>query len=399
MDNVTHSLLGILAAEPLALSRRREHRASLWVASAVANNLPDLDVLFTWGRHYDRLNYMLHHRGFTHTLLLAPLQSLLWLAILRLWWRRRSDIPWRAVTALCLLGPWLHIFADAWNSYGVHPFWPFDNRWYYGDLVFIVEPWIWAILLPLIFRRCATWLGSGLALLLSAFMVGLVWYHPYVAAPTALALTAGYALWFLAQWGLAERARVIGAFALLAAMFGSFAWAELGLKRAFAADPGGAGETEKPREIAALASPGNPFCWTVLTAGFRGATYRAEAWTAAPLPSLVPASACKRFLRAPLPPLDAPATTARIPLGVFEGTRAEYDSIVKGCRARAFLRFARIPYWKLEGKHPMLGDLRFDRGFSFSLPAPDAPPAPGGEPCPKLEPPWVAPFHPSALAP
>ena len=39
-----------------------------------------------------------------------------------------------------------HIVADAWNSYGVHPFWPFDNHWYYGDAINIYEPWLWVIL-------------------------------------------------------------------------------------------------------------------------------------------------------------------------------------------------------------------------------------------------------------
>jgi len=90
----------------------------------VANNLPDLDVLYTWGRH-DRLDYMLHHRGYTHTLLLAPVQALLWIALLRWWWRKESDVPWRAVAALCFLGPLLHLYRRTpWNSYGVHPFGP-----------------------------------------------------------------------------------------------------------------------------------------------------------------------------------------------------------------------------------------------------------------------------------
>jgi inner membrane protein len=32
---------------------------------------------------------------------------------------------------------------DSLNVYGVHPLWPFDPNWYYGDLVFIVEPVFW----------------------------------------------------------------------------------------------------------------------------------------------------------------------------------------------------------------------------------------------------------------
>ena len=28
----------------------------------------------------------------------------------------------------------------------MHPFHPFDSRWYYGDAVFILEPWLWTLL-------------------------------------------------------------------------------------------------------------------------------------------------------------------------------------------------------------------------------------------------------------
>ena len=44
---------------------------------------------------------------------------------------------------MSLLG---HLVLDSWNSYGVHPFYPFDMRWYYGDAMFIVEPWLWLFL-------------------------------------------------------------------------------------------------------------------------------------------------------------------------------------------------------------------------------------------------------------
>ena len=39
-----------------------------------------------------------------------------------------------------------HLLLDALNSYGVHPFYPFDNTWYFGDAVFIFEPWLWVLL-------------------------------------------------------------------------------------------------------------------------------------------------------------------------------------------------------------------------------------------------------------
>ena len=43
----------------------------------------------------------------------------------------------------------LHIGMDFMNNYGVHPFWPVDSRWWYGDSVFIIEPLLWAACAPL----------------------------------------------------------------------------------------------------------------------------------------------------------------------------------------------------------------------------------------------------------
>ena len=47
--------------------------------------------------------------------------------------------------------PLLHIGMDFTNNYGVHPFWPLSNRWFYGDAVFIAEPLLWAACAPLAF--------------------------------------------------------------------------------------------------------------------------------------------------------------------------------------------------------------------------------------------------------
>ena len=51
MDNVTHSLAGMLVAEALCAARgesRAPLRRRAWLLSALANNLPDTDVLYGW---------------------------------------------------------------------------------------------------------------------------------------------------------------------------------------------------------------------------------------------------------------------------------------------------------------------------------------------------------------
>jgi inner membrane protein len=39
-----------------------------------------------------------------------------------------------------------HILLDFTNNYGIRPFWPFSEKWYSWDIVFIAEPVLWAVL-------------------------------------------------------------------------------------------------------------------------------------------------------------------------------------------------------------------------------------------------------------
>jgi inner membrane protein len=39
-----------------------------------------------------------------------------------------------------------HPILDTLNTYGVRWLMPFSGRWYYGDTLFIVDPWVWLVL-------------------------------------------------------------------------------------------------------------------------------------------------------------------------------------------------------------------------------------------------------------
>jgi inner membrane protein len=41
----------------------------------------------------------------------------------------------------------LHVFLDFLNNYGVRLLMPFSGRWFYGDALFIIDPWLWIIFL------------------------------------------------------------------------------------------------------------------------------------------------------------------------------------------------------------------------------------------------------------
>jgi inner membrane protein len=107
LDNVSHTVAGLLLAEAavqLRLKRAapvspRFARAAYWI-SAAANNLPDLDALYTKITAPPPLGYLLHHRGHTHTLILALALSALLVFAVRLLARRlrqelgRTDWLW-----------------------------------------------------------------------------------------------------------------------------------------------------------------------------------------------------------------------------------------------------------------------------------------------------------------
>jgi inner membrane protein len=47
---------------------------------------------------------------------------------------------------LAAIGIVSHPLLDLLNTYGIRLLMPFSNRWFYGDSVFIVDPWIWLML-------------------------------------------------------------------------------------------------------------------------------------------------------------------------------------------------------------------------------------------------------------
>jgi len=146
VDNLTHSLVGLAAAKA-GLERASPYATPLCV---VASNLPDIDIVaLAEGPSV----YLANHRGITHSLVgvlaLGLALPVLFFAGERLLARLRGRAP-RArfkgllVCSLVLIAS--HPLLDWTNSYGLRPFLPWDGHWVYGDLLFIVDPWIWLVL-------------------------------------------------------------------------------------------------------------------------------------------------------------------------------------------------------------------------------------------------------------
>lgn len=141
MEPVTHLLTGAVLSR--AGCNRTTGLATLTMV--LAAEAPDLDVLW----YFDgSVEGFAHHRGFTHTLLGAPLIAAVVVAgvyglyriLRRRGWQPRLAPRWPLLFGYAIIAVLVHIFQDFTNNYGVRPFAPFHPRWYSWDIVFIVDP-------------------------------------------------------------------------------------------------------------------------------------------------------------------------------------------------------------------------------------------------------------------
>ena len=337
MDTLTHSLLGLTAAK--AGLEKLSPGATL--CCVLAANAPDIDFIAVF--FGDRWTLLRYHRGVTHAFvgtlaltLLVPL--VLWLgdwlrAVVR---QRAQVVNFRGLFLASLILSVTHPLMDWTNNYGVRPFLPWNDRWFYGDLVFIVDPFLWLILGATAFLltskakwQLVTWSVVGIVvtsfLLLGMFsgrtvdhpvIVSVLWFT--IVAAAVLARSIGYF-----QHSQRRLALGLSAFALVAAY-----WVLLGalhssaLRRtqeaglALAAD-----RSETVTQIAAMPTLSNPSHWRGLIESDR-AIYRFD------LSLSDPAAAIKNLTRFAKP----------------EGIEAQaIDSAKQDRRVKILLECSRFP--------------------------------------------------------
>ncbi|HEX4945482.1 MAG TPA: metal-dependent hydrolase [Blastocatellia bacterium] len=144
MDNITHTLVGAVLAET-GLKRLTPLATTTLLIGA---NFPDIDIVVS---PLGQLAYLEHHRGITHALVGIPLLSLLLAALVYVgsrWWQQRQPEHKTArfgpLLVLSLVSISTHPLLDFTNSYGWRPYLPWNRQWFYGDIDFVVDPWLWA---------------------------------------------------------------------------------------------------------------------------------------------------------------------------------------------------------------------------------------------------------------
>ena len=245
MDSLTHALTGALIARTLPGRWAGEPadpldpdaaltRPGRWPmpAAIVAALLPDAGTLaFPPPPLGNTAAYLLHRRGWSHSLLGVAAEAIAFAGLL--WVLHRLTSPERKlrptsaasrtssrpVTGTCrtagacapgssggffagftfargcavaLLGTGSHLLLDAADSGGIRPFLPWDRTRYHGDLLFDADPWVWLML--------------GGALVCGTRRFGpakWVWYALTAAATAAVGWACWKELspwWVLAAW-------------------------------------------------------------------------------------------------------------------------------------------------------------------------------------------------------
>jgi membrane-bound metal-dependent hydrolase YbcI (DUF457 family) len=199
LENLAHTL----AAAVLCKAGLEKKTPAAMPALLIAANLPDLDV---FGVLFGE-NYLDFHRGITHAAVGVPclsagLAGLFWCCSRALDRDSGRRLKFTSLWYVCLLGVLSHPILDFLNDYGLRPWLPFNPTRYYGDLVGIVDPWMWVIF------------GSALFLVTRLPATRLLWALLATALAALIAALAGWglcllwaALLCLAVWGAATLRR------------------------------------------------------------------------------------------------------------------------------------------------------------------------------------------------
>lgn len=394
MDNITHALAGcLMGAGALAAMARRGTaitptiRRTTIAVGMVTAEFPDSDLVYSGDLlGMGQLAYPLHHRGHTHTVVFALLSAVAIWAVARAMSRAARDREVSGVLLwLALAGTLSHLVLDWTNNYGVHPWWPVYRGWFYGDAIFIVEPWLWVVALPPLYFLAVGRVTRALFVLAALAILAASWFLGQVPRPVAAVVTLGMAGWTLANARATPRTQlalgVLGWLVVEGVFFATSRTARREVVRAI-------GPTFV--DVVITPTPGDPFCLRALVVTSDGANYVLTHASVTPFPAVRGAPHCSAPARtAPVGDPDGRPSTATIQWQVSWRARlAELrDLVATNCRAAAAMQYIRVPQWRRNTDGSIeLYDARYGDGSFASVTLPrDA------APCPRFVPGWRPP--------
>ncbi|MEX0681103.1 MAG: metal-dependent hydrolase [Balneolales bacterium] len=231
MDPLAHTLFGASLAE----AGLKEKTALATGTLIIGANLPDIDVLSMFVSSDFAL---LMRRGWTHGLLALVAGPFLLTGLMLLYDHIRQRIrrsrhpanyssnsnsnastgsvitsasmfpgqngpldtsgpslhPGRLL-AISFLAVWSHSFLDWLNTYGIRLLMPFSETWFYGDTLFIIDPWLWLLTgAAVVLARSKSLPGMGGWVILGTAATALVTTTDVVPLAAKILWTAGIAV-------------------------------------------------------------------------------------------------------------------------------------------------------------------------------------------------------------
>jgi len=213
MDPIAHTFAG------MALAAAGLRRATPLAATALfmGVNAPDVDVFSGFFADYESLAF---RRGWTHGILALALWPFVLTGVLLAWdryvrlRRKPGAAPARAgpLLALTAIAVVSHPTLDWLNNYGLRWLMPFDGRWFYGDALFVIDPWFWLLVGGAAFLtfsksrlarvRWGVFFALATVLIVLSSTLALSNAADVVPAPAAIAWVAGVAALVAARWRL-----------------------------------------------------------------------------------------------------------------------------------------------------------------------------------------------------
>lgn len=380
MDNITHTFIGFSAASFFKAKNQPQAQKitqAFWLTSAIANNVADLDFLYTpftlnyntASLNQNRLASLLHHRGYTHTLIFAFIIGLLLFGASRYLIQKKLKTKLVAgntliLLLLCILGPLLHIGFDSLNSYGVHPFWPFNNNWYELGSVFIIEPWLLALLLGYCYW-VSPWLKLKKIILFLALAITLLTAAvPYISLSSFFIFLI-FNLWLLGLYLKIKPNLRPWLFSIMLTLLLSTLNAAGYFARTLL-------ELSLPQSLNIVAPfPANPICHQFISYQKQPNAILVRRGYLSLLPKIIGAAECQNqgfynSTTAGTADFKADKTSPQSPSLFFsQQMNLSYNDLKlakQSCEFNAFLQFAQTPYWQIDSQQILtFGELRFDR--------------------------------------